>query len=359
MILEKQGYAYNDLTIVPATISRINSRSEVNPFIYGNTLPLFTAPMSTVADTENFNKWEENGITPIMPRNIDIEERKQTLLQGKWVAFSLKETEELLLSNNRIESSHIIRICIDIANGHMKKLMLMCRNLRNRYKDHIEIMAGNVAAPSTIIEYEKYGIDYVRLSIGSGASCTTAPQTGVHYPIASLINDCREIKEQFKLKIKLIADGGIRNYGDVIKALALGADCVMIGSLFAGFYESAAETGMTQPELEQQILRMTDSFLLDEETIREYLKKYVLEKEFYGMSTKKAQRLIKPDAEIKTAEGTFKKIRVKYTMKQWVENMEAYLRSAMSYCDAETLEDFIGKQTLIPNSPAEINAVNK
>ena len=79
----------------------------------------------------------------------------------------------------------------------------------------------------------------------------------------------------------------------------------------------------------------------------------------YGMSTKTAQRLIKSNNELKTAEGIEKTIDVKYTIKQWIENMEAYLRSAMSYCNAKTLEDFIGKQTLKVQSPGEIYSVNK
>jgi hypothetical protein len=79
----------------------------------------------------------------------------------------------------------------------------------------------------------------------------------------------------------------------------------------------------------------------------------------YGMSTKTAQRLIKSDNELKTAEGIEKTIEVKYTMKQWVDNMRSYLRSTMSYCNAFSLEQFIGKQTLKVQSPSEIYSVNK
>ena len=86
---------------------------------------------------------------------------------------------------------------------------------------------------------------------------------------------------------------------------------------------------------------------------------YKFKKRMYGMSTKTAQRLIKSDNELKTAEGIEKTIDVKYTMKQWVENMEAYLRSAMSYCNSKTLNNFIGKQTLVVQSSAELYSVNK
>ena len=86
---------------------------------------------------------------------------------------------------------------------------------------------------------------------------------------------------------------------------------------------------------------------------------YKFKKQMYGMSTKTAQRLIKSDNELKTAEGIEKKIDVKYTMKQWVDNMRSYLRSTMSYCNSFSLEQFIGKQILKVQSPSEIYSVNK
>jgi hypothetical protein len=86
---------------------------------------------------------------------------------------------------------------------------------------------------------------------------------------------------------------------------------------------------------------------------------YKFKKRMYGMSTKTAQRLIKSTNELKTAEGIEKTIDVKYTMKQWVDNMKSYLRSTMSYCDSYSLEQFIGKQILKVQSPSEIYSVNK
>jgi hypothetical protein len=79
----------------------------------------------------------------------------------------------------------------------------------------------------------------------------------------------------------------------------------------------------------------------------------------YGMSTKTAQRLIKSNCELKTAEGIEKTIDVKYTMKQWTDNMIDYLKSAMSYCGCTKLSQFIGKQELVVQSSSEIFAVNK
>ena len=285
-------------------------------------------------------------------------------------------------------------------------------------------MAGNIANPQTYREYCEAGIDYVRCSIGSGSCCTTASNTSVHYPIASLIDEINTIKSnrisnnQFTTKV--IADGGIRNFSDVVKALALGADYVMVGGLFSSFIESAGKIvdgncfinldNIDKYERDIKIINQEfdNDYLLNKIIIKgplsvndkydiydncdgvetfkvllgnnliqyfyifdiynhnlhEAIKRsivdlYKFKKQMYGMSTKTAQRLIKSDVPLKTAEGIEKTIDVKYTMKQWTENMIDYLKSAMSYCGSRTLIDFIGKQELIVQSSSEIFAVNK
>lgn len=413
IIKNKQGYGYNDLTIVPAEISFIKSRSEVDPFTQDGNLPIFTAPMSSVVNCENFGLWELNGITPILPRNIDFETRIKFLKNYKWVAVSLNEFETIYKwlkdGTLSLDIDETYKICVDIANGNMLKLFQGCSKMSRDFSYFVEIMTGNIANPKSIKYYEEAGINYVRCSIGSGAGCTTASNTSIHYPVASLIEECY-CQRSKNSNLKIIADGGIRNYSDVIKALALGADYVMIGGLFSSFLESAAPLTMESIYKTNNKGKFTfvEDECLDYETLllkeqekwgdvyedinpvpynesnRQYpyffydidiwsphthesIKRKFLEvnsdkkitKEFFGMSTKKAQRLIKAKSELKTSEGTTKTFDVKYTMKQWCDNMEAYLRSAMSYCNALTLNKFIGQQELIVNSINENQSVNK
>ena len=401
------GYGYNDVTIVPKRLSYKASRSECHPFDDNGYLPLFTAPMATVVNVENFEVWEKNNIYPILPRNIDYDIRLDYFKQGKWVAFSLSETENIInmFSTGALSLSVKGKICIDIANGHMNRLIQLCKRIKSITND-IEIMTGNIANYETYKEYCDAKIDYVRVSIGSGAGCTTSSNTGIHYPIASLLDEINQVKGY----TKVIADGGIRNYSDVIKALALGADYVMVGGLFSSFLESAAKIsfngdveykhkkhyfpfigyetserawqsyltyfkGQTQidyvEEKTEDANLIHSYFIIDlwstettEETKR-YLLQYcnetrnLIRKEFFGMSTKIAQKMIKDSNNLKTSEGTTKHFYVKYTIKQWVDNMIDYLRSAMSYCNAHNLKSFIGNQDLIVNSFNETNAVNK
>ena len=418
------GYGYNDLCIVPATTSKVNSRKEVNPFI-DNMLPIFASPMSTVVNVNNYEIWLNNKITPILPRNIDFEIRLKFLQEGKWVAFSLTEFRDIFISEKiiNIYKEKQYRVCVDLANGHMHSLMFDCYKVKQMFPNVI-IMTGNIANPETYLEYCNAGIDYVRCSIGSGSCCTTASNTAIHYPIASLIDKINTIKNNRNIHnefcTKVIADGGIRNYNDVIKALALGADYVMVGGLFATFIESAAEivngdrfitldnhedyefdikalnqyydadflynkiiikgpistsdkfdiykncegVETLKIELNENLIQYyyifdIYNYNLNEEIKRSIVDLYKFKKRMYGMSTKTAQRLIKSNNELKTAEGIEKTIDVKYTIKQWIENMEAYLRSAMSYCNSKTLGDFIGKQTLKVQSSGEVYSVNK
>ena len=380
----KQGYSYNDISIIPAEISDIKSRSECNPFYLQNNLPIFASCMSTVVDTDNYKIFKEHNITPIIPRNIDINKRISLMNNQVWVALSKVEFKNLFIYNYKdreAEIGHKYYICVDIANGHMLDLYKACKQAKEiaeKSNYELVIMTGNIANPKTyrwICENSYYlhngeyhtCVDYIRLSIGTGSQCTTSSNVGVHYPVASLINECYKIKQDMianwtarKSFPKLVADGGIRNYSDVIKALALGADYVMVGGLFAAMYESASplilgtynNTGyMTYEECDYQYT--------SEEKKRKDIKNRNLYKECYGMSTKKAQELIDPTHKKKTAEGKHSMMKVQHTLQQWTENMIDYLKSAMSYCGAKTLRDFIGQPDIIINSPGTMLSVNK
>lgn len=381
-IIDKLKYSYNDVSIVPEFISKIKSRSECDPTRFGK-LPIFASPMSTITNDVNFDFWDKSLVEPILPRNVGdtsseinrIESIKQYIEDGKWVALSLKEFKLLFVNENNILKSDAktYRICVDLANGHMLSLydtITEAKQLSKKRGYELIVMTGNIANPKTYSYICRFAdVDYVRVSIGSGFNCITSTQTGIHYPIASLIDEIYKLK-QFAIKeirsghgsIKyapnIVADGGVRNYSDVVKALALGADYVMCGSIFTGLLESAApiiyKDGDVVPYLD----------LYNTINKQEYYKRTLafdkLYKVTYGMSTKMAQQLINPNAEkTKTSEGCVKTINVSGTLNQWTENMYDYLRSAMSYTSKKKLDDFIGKVDLVINSNNTVNSINK
>lgn len=378
-------YSYNDVMIKPAIISNVSSRSKCNPFLENGKLPIFTAPMSTVVNLENRQLFEDNHINTILPRNIDFNERFNSVLRGEWAAFSLNEFIEKFCGYTYITNNTNTpwRVLIDIANGHMEKLYDAVVEAKGAHGDKIEIMVGNIANPETYRIAYDLGVSYIRCSIGSGCGCISSSNTAIHYPIASLIDDIYQIKKEINSDItkkslelfpdddvaalewvekekekmpKVIADGGIRNYSDVIKALALGADYVMIGGLLASLLESAGD-----------ICALNDDGTLhkkfeNQTRIKEKLLKHGWEgtyKEFYGMASKEGQISINGE-KTKTSEGIKKYLPVIGTVEQWTKNMSDYLRSAMSYCNIEDIKRFNPENVdLILISNNTKNSINK
>lgn len=327
-----------DIAIVPAIWSAINSRSEINTHTkFGKleTLPLMAAPMDTVVSEENIETFITNGVVPCMPRGM----RMKAIHSSQYFqAFGLQEIEEQLENyihlNEKAEFSDFNNILIDIANGHMKKLVTLVKEIKKHFPD-IKIMVGNIANPYTYRNLAEAGADYIRCSIGTGAGCTTAANVAINYPLGSLISECKKIKEDNHLDCKIIADGGMQGYDDIIKALALGADYVMLGSMFNKAYESA---GFNYWKTKLGYFRIKN------EKVLKYMwsTKYAIYKKYRGMSTKSVQKRW-GKGKLTTAEGITKFQKIEYTLAQWLSNFEDYLKSNMSYCEAANLSDFIGE----------------
>lgn len=366
MIVKDIKYTYNDVAIMPSATSNISHRSECDVFYYDKMLPLFTAPMDTVVGCDNVSLFKKNNINPILPRTIPVEIRLENC-KTTWAAFSLSEFESYfcdnLLTNFNYKQKHYV--LVDIANGHMRKLHGLVSRAKYNHRDNIVIMAGNVANPLGYKALCEAGADYVRVGIGAGHGCLTTSNTGVHYPMISLINDCLEEQKRIpkNMRAKIIADGGIRGYSDIIKALAAGADYVMCGSIFNRMLESSAPT----KPIRLNSTKLTDDLILNNGFVNQFDKSIkdefnnglLLEKEFYGMSTKTAQKKMGCE-KLKTSEGLVRTQQVEYTIEGWRENFIDYLRSAMSYTDSSNLIEFTsGKVILNVISENTYSSVNK
>lgn len=321
---------FNDILIKPAVTTDIMSRSEVNPFDKNGFLPLFTAPMDTVVDNTNADLFMGHKINICLPRN---EKRTQ---EGMFQSYSLKSFNEVYMSNNLGDMLKANTcVLIDTANGHISELINTIRKAKEWYGDNMVLMAGNVANPDTYKLLSDAGVDYVRIGIGNGNGCLTTQQLGIGYPMASLIRECYYVSLALDKPAKIVADGGMKDYSDVIKALALGADYVMMGSILNKCVESCGKTfikGQGRP-IEISNAEAINHFKMGD------LGESVIIKEFRGMSTKEVQKKWGNEV-LKTSEGVVRHRPVEYTLEQWVDNFESYLRSAMSYVNARTLEEF-------------------
>ena len=181
----KQTYNLDDVCIVPSMVTYINSRKECKTR-YDSRLPIFIAPMSSIVDEYNIAEFSKDFHT-IIPRTVDYHVREKVLKGGWWVAMGLREVKSLYEEYSKEQPSYVPHICIDQANGHMNDLVQVVNKLKQLLGDRIKIMVGNIANPATCCAYSN--VDYIRIGIGSGNACTTTTQTGVHYPMASLIRE--------------------------------------------------------------------------------------------------------------------------------------------------------------------------
>jgi IMP dehydrogenase/GMP reductase len=326
-------FDFDDILIEPVVTSSISSRKEINPYLENGYLPLMTAPMDTVINENNFKLFHNNKIRPVLPRIKTPE--LDYIDSSVFLSYSLTDFNRIFLENTpRYEPTQKMLSLIDVANGHMESLHEMADKAKQKYGNQMVLMVGNVANPKTVGVLSKIGVDYIRIGIGNGGGCLTTQNTGIGYPMASLIV---ESSDEIIGDAKLVADGGFKKYSDVIKALALGADYVMLGSILNKCLESAGAT--TEKD-----------YLGNHKTINQYNKETLdlfnrdipLYKTFRGMSTKEVQKDWGKE-NLTTSEGVVRTQKVEYTLNGWVENFTDYLKSAMSYCDKKTLPDFIGK----------------
>lgn len=330
-------FDFDDILLEPTILSEISSRKEINPY-YDGHLPLMTAPMDTVISNENAIIFSNQGIITVMPRNTN-----QEIGLGDFNSYGLDEFIDKYLKVEKliVLTEHIL---IDVANGHMKKLYEAAKKAKELYGEKLVLMVGNVANPYTFLEFANIHVDYVRIGIGNGGGCLTTVQTGVGYPMASLIKECKDYQIQSKLYGKsntlIVADGGFKKYSDIIKALALGADYVMIGSVFNKALESAGETTRDTNVRDGYgfaIGQIINQY--SEEAEKMFNSGITLRKTFRGMSTKEVQKLWGKE-NLTTSEGIVKSYKVEYTLEGWVKNFVDYLRSAMSYCGTKELHQF-------------------
>ena len=196
----------NDISIIPSVESDVSSRSECDICHSNDMLPLMASPMDTVVSIDNYCDYIRNRIIPCLPRKTRVKEDFYFKKHHYFQAFGLCEIEKQMIISSYgeqyVEGEPFYKfpnVLIDISNGHMKKLIDIIKQIKQRWPDII-LMVGNVAHPETFVNLAKAGADYVRISIGTGAGCTTAANVSINYPIGSLISECKNQKIELGLK---------------------------------------------------------------------------------------------------------------------------------------------------------------
>lgn len=236
----RHALTYDDVALVPQ-FNNIPSRTEpsLESWLTRNrkiAIPILAANMDTVVSSELADILIEQGSIPIFHRFTSFE------LQVEWVK-KYKEKTFISCGIQKLEETRklldlgALGVCIDVAHGHSDRMFHYIQELKRTHPDK-EIIAGNVCTAMAYHDLVNAGADAVKVGVGPGAACTTRMVTGFGVPQFTAVWDCARVAE--KLRVPLIADGGIRTSRDVVLALAAGASSVMVGKLFSLTQESAA-----------------------------------------------------------------------------------------------------------------------
>ncbi len=237
----KQAYTFDDVALVPQ-FNNVPSRTEpkLETWLTKNvkmSIPILASNMDSVISGELADVLIKEGSVPIFHRFTSLEQQKKWIkkFKGKiFISTGLQKFEEMA----KLLALEPLGVCIDVAHGHSDRMIHLIEKIKKKFPN-IEIIAGNACTAMAYHDLVNAGADAVKVGIGPGAVCTTRVVTGFGVPQFSAIQDCARVAD--KLRVPLIADGGIRSSRDVVLALAAGASSVMIGKLFALTQESAAK----------------------------------------------------------------------------------------------------------------------
>ena len=274
-----QSLTYDDISLVPTEISRIKSRKEVDTsteFLQEELLiPVISSPMESVTGLDMAKELTNLGCLGILNR---FDSSLKKILEDDSNGKEIKAVSVAL--NTAIDvieklASHNYIICIDTANANNHEVLHKAEEIKKRF--NVRLIVGNIAHGATLTQLESAGADAVRVGIGSGSVCTTSIQTGIGIGQVTSLLDVLYAREKKKLSIKIIADGGIKSPGDVVKAIALGADSAMLGRMLAGTRETPGDVIKYDDQLWKKYrgsasfgVKMKNEFIEGEETMVPY-----------------------------------------------------------------------------------------
>ena len=320
----KKTYSFDDVLLVPQK-SDIRSRSEIDiGSDLGNKrldLPIISAPMDTVTETLMSISLHAHGGLGIIHRYNTIEDQAALVREGRaLMGAAVGVSGDFEARAIALYEAGARTICVDVAHGHHTLVKHALETLRGVFGESIHIIAGNVATLEAFNDLSDWGADSIRVGIGGGSICSTRIMTGHGVPTLQSVYDCAKSDRS----AKLIADGGIKVSGDIVKALAAGADFVMLGSMLAGTDETPGKLMRTASGSMYKIYR--------------------------GMASKEAQ--FEWRGEARSLEGVSTTVPGRGPVSNILKDLAQNIRSGLSYSGARNIRELQEKSKFIIQSGA-------
>ena len=321
-----RALAFDDVLLKPQ-YSDISTRMDVNLSVSVNTprqmhLPIFASPMDTIMSHVMAGRMFEAGGRGVLHRYCTIDEQVKELrrCEGAEVFAAIGVTGDWMDRALALVDSGAAGLCVDVAHGHHKSVLAAIEKLRQTLPYGIHIMAGNVATLEGFDALASVGADSIRVGIGGGSICSTRIQTGHGIPTFQSVLECSQSEHD----ALIIADGGIKSSGDIVKALAAGADAVMLGQLLAGTTEAPGELIHTHGK--------------------------ALRKVYRGMASPEAQ--VQWKGSYNSNEGVSRTVLTRGSVVPLLHDLDKGIRSGLSYSGARNIQQLQAKAQFIIQTSA-------
>ena len=308
------------------------------------TCPVVGSPMDTVIGPRAASALDEVGGFGVLHRYCTVADAVKSYLTTLEMSASSGRTSSNIMIAIGATGDYLDRaaalheagcraFCIDVAHGHHTSVKTALAEMRNKFGDDVHIMTGNVATLEAFNDLADWGSNSIRVGVGGGSMCSTRIRTGHGIPTLQSVMDCGRSDRD----VHLVADGGIRNSGDVVKALAAGADMVMLGSILAGHDESPGD--------------LVDSKGMVYTTAPPGVPLF---KRFRGMASREAQ--LQWRGRVSVVEGEATMVPYKGSMKNTLADLLEGVRSGLSYSGARKIRELRSRArfvTVTPNGVVE------
>ena len=319
----KESLTFDDVLLLPQYSDILPSETDISLQLTKNILlkvPFLSSAMDTVTESKMAISIAHAGGLGVIHRNLNIVDqtkeikkvKKKNLLVGAAVGTNKDDLERA----RSLVANGCDLIVIDTAHGHSEKVLKTLSKLK-RISKKIPICVGNIATAAAAKKLYNSGADIIKVGIGPGSICTTRMVAGIGVPQISAI---MEVKQELKnKKIKIISDGGIKFSGDVAKALAAGADAIMMGSIFAGTDESPGKKFKIKGKIYKQYRGMGSIGAMSSGSANRYFQKNFKDKSKF------------------VPEGVEGRVEYKGNVSKIIYQLKGGLRSSMGYIGAKNL----------------------